>query len=362
MLGEPGRGMEVAEDALTIGRLCIAAVCLGGLKRCAQLMARYAARRTVASGRLLENPLVLAALGELSARIELVEGLKDQVASRLDAGRSVPPEIPMAAKIAGSDSLNWAAAQLMQFLGGRGYMENNLASQILRDARLYSVGEGPNEPLTTQVGRKARLTDAIDSYLRADPAGAEPANMLMAAVREISDRCVNRPGPFADRSSALLWTDAMIGQVASDALLLAAARESRGPSSSERRIRAVEWAEARLAQSLRRAREGDPEERLIASAGDAAATVALYAESIGDVEQTLAGEENRLDTYLSKTLGPDPYTQLAGLPGHAVVTDDAAAPSERSGIVSSPDDSRRDLPAGKLRQQLESVRAGRADT
>ena len=34
-LGEPGRGMEVAEDALTVGRLCIAAVCLGGLKRCA---------------------------------------------------------------------------------------------------------------------------------------------------------------------------------------------------------------------------------------------------------------------------------------------------------------------------------------
>jgi hypothetical protein len=35
LLGEPGRGMEVAEDALTIGRLCIAAVSLGGLKRCA---------------------------------------------------------------------------------------------------------------------------------------------------------------------------------------------------------------------------------------------------------------------------------------------------------------------------------------
>ena len=35
LLGEPGRGMEVAEDALTIGRLCISAVCLGGLKRCA---------------------------------------------------------------------------------------------------------------------------------------------------------------------------------------------------------------------------------------------------------------------------------------------------------------------------------------
>ena len=106
----------------------------------------------------------------------------------------------MAAKVVGSDSLNWAAGQLMQFLGGRGYMENNLASQILRDARLYSVGEGPNEPLTMQVGRKARLTDAIDEYLRADPAGAGAADLLAAAVREVSDRCVNQPGPFGDRS------------------------------------------------------------------------------------------------------------------------------------------------------------------
>ncbi len=61
----------------------------------------------------------------------------------------------------------------MQLLGGRGYMENNLAPQILRDARVFSVGEGPNEPLTIQVGRKARHTDAIGSYLDADRDGAE---------------------------------------------------------------------------------------------------------------------------------------------------------------------------------------------
>ncbi len=177
---------------------------------------------------------MLATLGELAARIEAVEALKDQVAERLDAGQPVPPEVPMAAKVVGSDSLNWAAGQLMQFLGGRGYMENNLAPQILRDARLYSVGEGPNEPLTTQVGRKARLTDAIGAYLRADPGrhrAGRPAGRCR--LREIADRCLNRPGPFADRSSAQLWADALIGQVASDALLLAAAREAHRRSPSD---------------------------------------------------------------------------------------------------------------------------------
>ena len=139
---------------------------------------------------------MLTILGELAARIDAVEALKVQVAERLDAGRTVPPEVCMAAKVIASDSLNWAAPQLMQLLGGRGYMENNLAPQILRDARLYSVGEGPNEVLTTQVGRKARLTDTIDAYLRASPTGAGPADLLAASIGEIADRCLNRPGRF----------------------------------------------------------------------------------------------------------------------------------------------------------------------
>ena len=203
VLGQPGRGMEVAEDALSIGRLCIGAVCLGGLKRCASSWPRYAARRTVASGRLLENPLVLAALGELAARIDVLEVLEDQVARRLDAGLSVPPEVPMAAKVFGSDSLNAAAGQLMQFLGGRGYMENNLAAQLLRDARLYSVGEGPNEALTTQLGRKTRLTDAIERYLRATAAGCRPADMLAMASGEALDAASTPPAhlPIAQCAS-----------------------------------------------------------------------------------------------------------------------------------------------------------------
>src|SRR5262249_15794380 len=79
VLGLPGRGLAVAEDALSAGRLCLATVCLGGLKRCAQLLIRYGSRRTVASGRLLANPIVLATLGELAALIDALEALIDQI-------------------------------------------------------------------------------------------------------------------------------------------------------------------------------------------------------------------------------------------------------------------------------------------
>ena len=80
LLGEPGKGMAVADDALMVGRICTAAVSLGGMKRCAQLMHRYADRRTIATGRLLDNPVTLAKLSELTALIAAIEALLYRIA------------------------------------------------------------------------------------------------------------------------------------------------------------------------------------------------------------------------------------------------------------------------------------------
>jgi alkylation response protein AidB-like acyl-CoA dehydrogenase len=334
LLGEPGRGMDVAAEALMAGRMGIAAVSLGGLRRCAQLLVRYGARRAVASGRLIENPVVLADLGELTAQIAALEALTDQVAAGLDAGRDVPPEAPMAAKVIGSEGLNWAAGRLVQFLGGRGYMENNLAPQILRDARLLTIGEGPNEPLTTQVGRRARHTDAIGAYLAADLGGPELAADLAGAVPEIVDRCLSESGPFADRSCAQLWADVLIGRVACEALLLAATRQAYRRRQHDALGRAVAWAQARFARALAAAREGRPEDRLIPTAAQVEAIVTCYADVIGDVEQGLAGADLALDPLLRRTFEPEPASQGRTLPG-AIAADgryvsSGSCPSSRS--------------------------------
>jgi alkylation response protein AidB-like acyl-CoA dehydrogenase len=365
LLGERGRGMEVAEDALAIGRLCIAVVCSGALKRCAQLLGRYGRRRTVASGRLLANPLLLANLGELIALIDAVEALVDQIASRLDDGRPVPPEVPMAAKVIASGGLNWAAGQLMQFLGGRGYMENNLAPQILRDARLWSVGEGPSELLTIQVGRKARLTAALTGYLRDDPSGTSLADLIAGSVRPITERCVRSQGPFEDHSSAQLWADALFGQAVAQALLLAAVRQAHHTAPSDRLARAADWAEFQLTRTLKRAWEGDSLERLIPTSQGADAAIRSFADSIGDVEQTLPGEEITLDDFLCVTPGADFDTRATGLPGQAIVSTDAAAEPVRPNVTSrlhSAEEPARDRLESVLQQTSAPVAAGDSRT
>ncbi len=362
LLGEPGGGMEVAEDALTIGRLCIAAVCLGGLKRCAQLLIRYCGRRTVASGRLLLNPVVLATLGELATQIDALEILKDQIAVRLDSGQPIPAEIAMAAKVIGSDSLNWAASQLMQLLGGRGYMENNIAPQILRDARVLSVGEGPNEPLTIQVGRKARHTNAIGSYLDSDRDGAEVNTVLAEALPEIVDRCLSQPKPFGDRATAQLWAESLIGRVTCAALLLAAVRAAHRRSPTPLLGRSLAWTEERFVRALRRARDGSPEDQLILTAGEAEALVAHYAHTIGDVEQTLAGEEEELDLYLRRAPGFNAYPPPQNLPGDAEFSDLGSKPDGHNTTPQQQSNSvtmqaKRELLAEALRRRLETTTA-----
>ncbi|MEM6404908.1 MAG: acyl-CoA dehydrogenase family protein, partial [Cyanobacteria bacterium P01_D01_bin.116] len=145
MLGQPGAGMQVAQDAMMYGRLAIAAASVGGMKRCTQLMLRYSSRRSVSTGKLLENHAVLKRLSEITAAITATENLVSQVTRRLDLGEVVPIEIYTACKTAAPEFYWYAADSLIQVLGGRGYIETNIAPQILRDARILRIFEGPTE-------------------------------------------------------------------------------------------------------------------------------------------------------------------------------------------------------------------------
>lgn len=114
VLGKLGAGMDVAQEAMMFARLTIAAASVCGMKCCDQLMLRYATRRTIATGTLLDNPVTLACLSDLTASITSVNALVTQIARALDAGRAVPPEIYAVAKITGTESFWRAADALVQ--------------------------------------------------------------------------------------------------------------------------------------------------------------------------------------------------------------------------------------------------------
>ena len=140
-LGEVGQGMSVAQEAMNTARLGIAAICTGVIEALRADEHRYGARREIATGLLLDNPLSRQRLGDLHHRIDGLNVLVEHLASDLDSGVDVPEDGLLIAKILGSELLSQSADEMMQFLGGRGYIETNLAPQIFRDARLTRISK-----------------------------------------------------------------------------------------------------------------------------------------------------------------------------------------------------------------------------
>jgi acyl-CoA synthetase (AMP-forming)/AMP-acid ligase II/alkylation response protein AidB-like acyl-CoA dehydrogenase/acyl carrier protein len=300
-LGTPGGGMKVAQDAMMLGRLQIGAACVGGIKRCLQLLVRYAERRTISTGRLLDNPVVLERAGRLSAVAAALEALTTRIADRLDNGDEVTGDAYIVCKIAGSEWFWRAADDLVQFLGGRGYIETNVGAQLLRDARVTRILEGPTEALGMFLGsRVVNDAAALHRFLSEDLRAPAVAARLASAAEEVHGRCTSGPIRLDEAPDARRWAYALIGQVATDATLLAAA-----PDGGHYRA----WAEQQFETSIATALAQAGANRRRPGAADMTAIVQGYVSSIGDVEQSLAGEDHALDGLLTRGVQPATVAQ-----------------------------------------------------
>lgn len=304
LLGEAGAGFAVAREAMMQGRLAIGAACVGGMKRCVQLMLRYAERRDISTGRLRDNPVLRHRIGELGAATAAIEGLVMHIAGALDRGAAVPLDAYVVCKTAGPEWFWRAADDLVQFLGGRGYIETNIAPQLLRDARVTRILEGPTEPLLMFLGSRI-LNDAGDfeRLLTADLGAADIFRMVAAAAADVAARAER--GPFSGHADAHRWACMQIGQFATDAVLLAVLKRDgdTGAGATFRR----QWAERRFANALETARERCGEHAVALDAAGLDELRDSYARQIGDVEQSLAGEDHAPDPLLRRTATDSPH-------------------------------------------------------
>lgn len=297
VLGQPGAGMEVARDAMAFARLGIGALCLGGMKRCAQLMLRYAGRREVAGGRLLDHPVTLARLDGLTGAIGALEALVRSLGAHDDRGNGrggLPHEACMACKCVASELLWEAADMLMQLLGGRGYLEPNLAPLLMRDARVMRILEGPTEALYVHLG-----------------AGALDGGCLAFAA-EVLDA----PGVAQQARAALLEAGAscpsyMAGELCAWTLLVAACGD--GPAAG--------WARRRWSALLAQLKQpGTP-----VPAATLAARIAAYADAIGTPDQEAAGQGSDCDPLLGADWMPGAGEAAAPAPAPAQVGEQVQA-------------------------------------
>jgi alkylation response protein AidB-like acyl-CoA dehydrogenase len=294
VLGSGERGLEVGVDSMSWSRFAIAATCIGSMKRCVQLAARFGARRNIATGRVLEHPVVRSYLGESTAMVAAAEALLYRVAESLDAGEGVAAELLAVCKVMGSEFLWTCADRLVQVLGSRGYDEANEAPQLLRDARVTRIFEGASEPLVAFVGAAA-LNPRSDlyAYLRGELAADAAAEELAETVRALRARKL--PGGAALPRP---WECALAGWAACWALLRAAAGSTLRPGPDRERTAA--WAARRFAEAAGRARDGSLEELVMLDPPEIEKALEGYADAIGDVDQKLPGGREERDPLLRR--------------------------------------------------------------
>lgn len=169
LIGELGKGMVAAESGLLYGRFFTAAISLGVMKRCSQFMFRYASKRNIGSGLLIESPVTVARLREIDLALTTIEATSAFIVEKIDCGQEIPEDLAIACKVSSSE-LAWETAdKLVQLLGARGFDEKNFAARILNDTRFFRIGEGPTEPLLIKLGATLSLTNSrLMRYLRDD--------------------------------------------------------------------------------------------------------------------------------------------------------------------------------------------------
>ena len=159
VLGEVGRGHIVAFNVLNVGRFKLAAGCLGGMRPAIDRAIAYAADRRLFGRRLLDFPLTAERIATMAERTYAVESVTYRSAGLIDGrlagaygdaeqARSALEEYAIEcsiAKVLASDGLNEVVDDLLQLMGGYGYVEDGGAAAMYRDARIHRIWEGTNE-------------------------------------------------------------------------------------------------------------------------------------------------------------------------------------------------------------------------
>lgn len=261
--------------------------------RAAQLILRYTSRRQIETGVLLDNPQAGVRISEMMHRIAIEQETLAYCAARLDAGDPIVPEIAMAAKVSATDTGWFSADLLMQLLGGRGYMENNLAPQIFRDARMLTIGEGANEGLVAAIGRSVRMTGAVPDFLRRYRPNGDLASRLTKLSQSLEN---SSTGPYCG-SLAEAWRDSVRGRLAIAALNLAAAEAIKAKGGTQETL---EWAKCRF-EGLSLEADGGASPTFSALTADGIRdSVGGLGEFIGDLEPLAPDVDFDLDPLLRR--------------------------------------------------------------
>jgi acyl-CoA dehydrogenase len=144
MLGEEGKGFELANTWLYATRLTVAAMCVGRARRVLDLCAEWCATRKQFGQTIGKFQGTSFKLADIATEIDAADYLTLAAAWKLDQGADANRECAMA-KLFASEMLARATDDAVQIFGGMGLMDEMPLARFWRDARVERIWDGTSE-------------------------------------------------------------------------------------------------------------------------------------------------------------------------------------------------------------------------
>jgi len=203
LLGEAGKGHHIAFNILNMGRFKLGAACIGGARQAVELGIRYAKERKAFGKPIAEFGLIQRKIATSVTQLFVTESMAYRTVGMIDAAlaamgeeaASSPREMQKRIeeyavecsilKVFGSEMCDYVADELVQTMGGYGYVEDYPAERIYRDARINRIFEGTNEI------NRLIITGWL---MKRATTGQLP---LLAAIRQLMDE-ITQPPSFSE--------------------------------------------------------------------------------------------------------------------------------------------------------------------
>lgn len=234
LLGEAGKGHHIAFNILNMGRFKLGAACIGGGRQAVELAIGYAKERIAFGKPIAEFGLIQRKIAASVTRIYVTESMSYRTVGMMDAAlaslgedaahspREIQKRIEEYAvecsilKVFGSEMLDYVSDELVQIMGGYGYVEDYPAERIYRDARINRIFEGTNE-INRLIITGWLMKRAMNGQLP-----------LLPAIKALMDEIMQPPSFESEESDAPLAREAkMLGNLRKIFLLAAGAASQR---------------------------------------------------------------------------------------------------------------------------------------
>ncbi|MGH9402806.1 MAG: acyl-CoA dehydrogenase family protein [Terriglobia bacterium] len=235
VLGEIGKGRQIAFNILNMGRLKLGAGCIGGSKILMTPAIKWAKERQAFGRPISDFGLIKEKLGQMVERIYAAESMSFRTAGMIDArmdgpwessdesgsARTAAPQRMLAAlqeyavecsilKVTGAECLNDVADETVQIFGGYGFSADYEVERTYRDQRVNRIYEGTNE-----INRLLIVDMLLKRSMKGELA-------LIPAAQKALNHALDAPSFNGEEMDGPLASEARIVEGAKQAALLVA--------------------------------------------------------------------------------------------------------------------------------------------